>query len=320
MAMAETVRSPVEAAVGRVLMHEHVFVLGTEIQQNYPESWDEEARVGDAVRQLRRSSSAASTPWPTRPCWAWAATCSGSSGSTSRRASTSSRRPASTPTTTCRCSSACRDRVSGFGIPEPMTEMFVRDLEEDTADTGVRAAFLTCAIDAQGMTPGVERVMRAVAQAHVRTGAPITMHTHVDNKPGLLAREALAAGCRSDEAGHRLRGGQRRPRLPAPARRPGQPTRDGPVRAGRPAAVRAAGGHRGAAVSAGLRRADGALPGCLMLPRLAPGTGTRAGRARWHYNHVTDDVLPALREHGVTGEQITTMLVDNPRRYFEVEA
>jgi len=28
-------------------------------------------------------------------------------------------------------------------------------------------------------------------------------------------------------------------------------------------------------------------------------------------------VLPALHELGVTDEQITTMLVDNPRRYFE---
>jgi phosphotriesterase-related protein len=37
----------------------------------------------------------------------------------------------------------------------------------------------------------------------------------------------------------------------------------------------------------------------------------------WHYLHIHDDVLPALRRHGVTEEQITTMLVDNPRRIFE---
>jgi phosphotriesterase-related protein len=28
-------------------------------------------------------------------------------------------------------------------------------------------------------------------------------------------------------------------------------------------------------------------------------------------------VLPYLREHGVTEQQIETMLVSNPRRYFE---
>jgi len=36
----------------------------------------------------------------------------------------------------------------------------------------------------------------------------------------------------------------------------------------------------------------------------------------WHYRHISEDVLPALREHGVPDEQIRTMLVDNPRRYF----
>jgi phosphotriesterase-related protein len=36
----------------------------------------------------------------------------------------------------------------------------------------------------------------------------------------------------------------------------------------------------------------------------------------WHYLHISNDVLPALREQGVTDAQITTMLVDNPRRYF----
>lgn len=37
----------------------------------------------------------------------------------------------------------------------------------------------------------------------------------------------------------------------------------------------------------------------------------------WHYLHIHNDVLPALRARGVTDEQLTTMLVDNPRRIFE---
>jgi phosphotriesterase-related protein len=35
-----------------------------------------------------------------------------------------------------------------------------------------------------------------------------------------------------------------------------------------------------------------------------------------HEHVIHRDVLPALREQGVTDEQITTMLVANPRRYF----
>jgi phosphotriesterase-related protein len=39
--------------------------------------------------------------------------------------------------------------------------------------------------------------------------------------------------------------------------------------------------------------------------------------AEWNYTHVVDTVLPWVRERGVTEEQIDTMLVANPRRYFE---
>ena len=41
------------------------------------------------------------------------------------------------------------------------------------------------------------------------------------------------------------------------------------------------------------------------------------GAPNWHYRHISEDVLPALRERGVSDEQIRTMLVGNPRRYFE---
>ena len=36
----------------------------------------------------------------------------------------------------------------------------------------------------------------------------------------------------------------------------------------------------------------------------------------WHYEHITDDVLPALLEAGVSQAQIDTMMVENPVRYF----
>ncbi|MFD0853255.1 phosphotriesterase-related protein, partial [Actinomadura adrarensis] len=36
----------------------------------------------------------------------------------------------------------------------------------------------------------------------------------------------------------------------------------------------------------------------------------------WVYTHISDDVLPAMLEKGVTQAQIDQMLVENPRRYF----
>src|SRR2546426_7401143 len=50
----ETVTGPVDAsALGATLMHEHVFVLNTEILANYPSYWDEEHRIADAVTKLK---------------------------------------------------------------------------------------------------------------------------------------------------------------------------------------------------------------------------------------------------------------------------
>ena len=39
----------------------------------------------------------------------------------------------------------------------------------------------------------------------------------------------------------------------------------------------------------------------------------------WHYCHISQDVLPALRDAGLGDTEINTMLVDNPRRLFDVQ-
>jgi phosphotriesterase-related protein len=38
---------------------------------------------------------------------------------------------------------------------------------------------------------------------------------------------------------------------------------------------------------------------------------------RWHYLHIHNDVIPALRDAGVSQEQLDAMLIENPRRIFE---
>ena len=43
----------------------------------------------------------------------------------------------------------------------------------------------------------------------------------------------------------------------------------------------------------------------------------RRTRPQWHYTHISDDILPALRKAGVSEEQIDQMLVHNPRAIFE---
>src|ERR1700759_5517760 len=59
MPQVQTVRGPIDTAeLGRTYMHEHVFVLTPDVQQNYPDEWgDEDARVSDAVSKLSELSA-----------------------------------------------------------------------------------------------------------------------------------------------------------------------------------------------------------------------------------------------------------------------
>jgi Predicted metal-dependent hydrolase with the TIM-barrel fold len=54
MSQVSTVRGPVEVAdLGPTYMHEHIFVLTADVQQNYPGEWgSEDARITDAVTKL----------------------------------------------------------------------------------------------------------------------------------------------------------------------------------------------------------------------------------------------------------------------------
>jgi len=37
----------------------------------------------------------------------------------------------------------------------------------------------------------------------------------------------------------------------------------------------------------------------------------------WHWTHISDDVLPAMRARGISESDIHTMMVDNPRTILE---
>src|SRR5580658_2607270 len=55
MVTVETVRGAVDTSdLGPTYMHEHVFVLDADVQQNYPAEWgSEDERVADAVGKLK---------------------------------------------------------------------------------------------------------------------------------------------------------------------------------------------------------------------------------------------------------------------------
>lgn len=323
MPQVQTVRGPVDTAeLGETLMHEHVFVLTPDVQQNYPEEWgSEDERVADAVGKLQ-ALAAVGVRTIVDP------TVIGLGRYIPRI-----QRIAEQVDLNIVVATGCYtyedvpfffhhrgpalNAAVGAEVPDPMVDMFVRDVTEGIAGTGVRAAFLKCAIDEPGLTPGVERVMRAVAKAHQQTGVPITVHTHPGSRSGLEVQRVF--GEEGVDPGRIVLG-----------------------HSGDSADV----DHLSELADAGFvlgmdrfginlattfeARADTVVELCrrgyaerMVLSQDAScyidwiDPGVMALMPQWHYTHIHEEVLPYLREHGVTDDQIETMLVTNPRRYFE---
>jgi phosphotriesterase-related protein len=185
----------------------------------------------------------------------------------------------------------------------------------------VKAAFLKCVVEERGLTPDQTRVQVAICEAHQETGVPITVHTNSIHQTGRLAVEFYAkhgvdlakvvvghAGDTDDldylkwimDQGATIGCDRFGVDLYLPTEK-------------RVAAIAAlcAQGYADRIVLAH----DAACyldffsgeAGQAALAQTAPN---------WNYQHIPEDVLPALREAGVSDEQIRTMMVDNPRRYF----
>ena len=65
-----------------------------------------------------------------------------------------------------------------------MADCFVHDIEHGIQGTDTKAAFIKCAADEAGVTPNIEKVHRAAARASVRTGKPIMAHSRPASETG----------------------------------------------------------------------------------------------------------------------------------------
>src|SRR5260370_22029974 len=167
-------------------MHEHIFVLSSEIMLNYPGPWgDEERRIADAVARLNELSSRGINSVVDL-------TVVGLGRYIPRIRRIAEQTPVNiivaTGIYTYNDIPFCfhfRGPGTPLGGPELMIDMFVHDIREGIAGTGIKAGMLKWATDSPGATKGVERVLRAVAQAHRQTGQPSSPHTHARSKRGL---------------------------------------------------------------------------------------------------------------------------------------
>lgn len=324
MTTVETVRGPVDVAhLGMTLMHEHVFVLTTEILENYGPGdwWDEEGRVDDAVAKLGalKVTGIDTIVDPTVI-------------GLGRYIPRIQRINAEVGINIIVATGLYTfDEYPHFfdhrgpgtilGGPDPMTEMFVKDIREGIGETSVKAAFLKCVVEERGLTPHQTRVQGAICEAHRETGVPITVHTNSAHQTGRLALEFYAAhgvDLTKVVVGH------------------AGDTNDvdylkwimdqgasiGCDRFGldmyNPTADRVATIVALAEQGYADRIVLGHDAACFM----DYFAGEQAQQAlavaapNWNYQHISNDVLPALREQGMPEKQIWTMLVDNPRRYF----
>ncbi|KUN21314.1 phosphotriesterase [Streptomyces antibioticus] len=302
-------------------MHEHVFVLSTEIQENNPQLWNEQDQIDSAVAKLNAAAERGVDTIVDL-------TVLGQGRYLPRIKKVAERVALNIVVATGVYTYndepmyfAFRGPGRVFEGPDPMVELFVRDITEGIGDTGVKAAVLKCATETEQLPEGVERVLRATAQAHRETGAPIQTHSNALVRNGLLqqkvfreegvdlSRVVIGHSGDSDDLGYL------RELLDAGSFL-------GMDRFGMefiaPLEQR---------VETVARLVRLGYASQLVLSHDCPcfldylTTDQRELVApSWDYTHIHDDVLPALRKAEVSDEDLRTMLVDNPRRFFAANA
>jgi phosphotriesterase-related protein len=315
MATVETVRGPVEVGeLGTTLMHEHVFLLEQEALDNYGSAWgtpywDEEERVADAIERLRavREAGIATIVDPTVP---------GIGRSIPRIQRINEQVDLNILVASGVYAFLELTSFLAYRSDEQIAELFIREIREGINDTGVRAAFLKCAVEIHGIIGDVPRILAAIATASVETGAPVMVHTNSAERTGLAALEALT--------GHGV-----------------EPSKIVIAHAGDSNDLDYLRAIADTGASLGLDRFN--IPHFnpdedrieTLLALLSEGYVERLhlshdaacfydfmyenppfANEKPDYLWISNEVLPALRERGVTAEQIETIMVDNPRAFF----
>jgi phosphotriesterase-related protein len=319
VAHIETLRGPIDAEdLGVTLMHEHVFVLTPELQASYDLGFDEDEQVDEAIRRLDELADLG-----VRSIVDLTVIGLGRRHDLVQRVAERTRLQIVAATGLYTYDDlphwfSYRGPGTPLNTPEPMIDLFVGDITHGIAGTDVKAAILKCATDHQGVTPGVERVLRAVSQAHVQTGVPISTHTHAGTERGLeqiaifqeegvdLSRVVIGHSGDTTDVDYLERLLSFGVTL-------------GMDRFGVDAYLSF--DERVDTVAELCRRGhashlvlshDAACHIDWIPPEIL------AFMPRWHYRHIHEDVLPALRERGVSEDQIDAMLVDAPRRILSM--
>jgi phosphotriesterase-related protein len=297
------------AELGPTLMHEHIVTRSPGVQENWPHLWDREAIVALAERKM--------TDLHARGIRSIVDLTTVDLGRDIELIAAVARRSRVQVIVATGVWWMPQRYFSAHSIDD-VAALFVRDITQGIGASGIKAAIIKCATDTAGVTPVIENILRASARAQKATGVPISTHTWAAGRVGEvqqaifaqegvdLRRVIIGHSGDSDDLGY-LRGLM----------------------------------ERGSTIGMDRFGLDHFLPtekrvevlarlcaegyaGRMVLSHdancwsdLLSEEAKRRTRPRWHYNHISDDILPALRKAGVKEDQIEQMLVGNPRAIFE---
>jgi phosphotriesterase-related protein len=321
MPQVETVRGPINSgSLGRVLIHEHVFLMDMEYTWNYRRDFFEDETIARAAIKLNELKAAGVDTIIDLTVLGLG-----------RHIQSLAKAAAMTELNIVVSTGAYTfDDVPapfqfyGPGLlrhsdEEPLVEHFLRDITQGIGGTTIKAGELKCAIDMPGLKPGVERIMRAIAKANRITGVPVTVHTAPQIESGLVVQqimteegvdlEDLVIGHCGDttDVDYLMKLADRGSIL-------------GMDRFGVDFAITTQ--QRVATIAEMVRRGyAGQLTlshDCCCWSDFFPSVEDYARAMPNHnYMHILKDVIPALLEAGVSQSDIDRMFVDNPRRHFE---
>lgn len=306
MTTINTATGPVDSSLlGATLMHEHIFILTPE--KNRPGNWaDEDRRIECAVHQLRELKAKGIDSIVDL-------TVLGHGRHIPRIQRIAAQVDLNILVATGLYS--LRDLPKN---PDELIELFRREICEGIDGTGVKASILKCATGRKAITRQTELVLRAIARVHRETNVPITTHSHAQSQGGLVQQQIF------EEEGVDLSrviighcGDTTDLRYLEKIMLKGSYI--GMDRFGLDTVL-----SLSSRVDTVARLCRAGLSEKIVLSHDAASymdwideTKLSITLPNWHFLHISNDVIPALKEEGVTDQQIHAMLVDNPRKIFE---
>lgn len=198
--------------------------------------------------------------------------------------------------------------------------LFERDVTVGMGDTGIRAAVLKLTTDAPGMTEDIRRLGDAIARVHQRTGTVICTHTHALTRRGLDQQELFRR--HGVDLGRVMIGHSNETTdLDYLERLIDNGSYVGWDRCGLDLVVPL---EEQLETLAELCRRGYADRLMLSHDKMSFSDWFRNEEVdaivpEWQFTYIHDGLVPALRERGVTDEQVRQILVQNPRDFFAAE-